>query len=258
MKMIRSGNPAEYENEAAVMSGLRHPNIVLCFGMTIDPLQHQLALVMEFCGGGTLGSILYSKKEILSTTDILNFASEIASGMAYLHGRGILHRDLKSDNILLDDKRKPKIADFGLARVKPNSVTATISPGGDYRWSAPEVIESAPHNQFADVYSYAMLLFELCYNLIPPVGSNMAEIYRFIVVNGSRPPLKPDPRLPTGLLKLIQDCWAQNANNRPVFSVVLSRLSEVGSAVETEKTEHAAQPAPGAEAQAQPGLAPGH
>jgi serine/threonine protein kinase len=52
-------------------------------------------LVMEFCGGGTLGSVLYSKKEILSTSDILHFASEIASGMAYLHSRGVLHRDLK-------------------------------------------------------------------------------------------------------------------------------------------------------------------
>eukprot|EP00002_Diphylleia_rotans_P026303 TRINITY_DN5233_c0_g1_i1.p1 TRINITY_DN5233_c0_g1~~TRINITY_DN5233_c0_g1_i1.p1 ORF type:complete len:486 (+),score=97.19 TRINITY_DN5233_c0_g1_i1:67-1524(+) len=117
----------EFQDEVAITSKLRHPNIVLFLGASVSP--PKLLMVTEFCRGGTLGKIRQSRR--LRSAEFLKVALNTALGLNYLHLREppIVHRDLKPDNILLDDSFNPKIADFGLAEYR----IQTGSTGGPLR-----------------------------------------------------------------------------------------------------------------------------
>ncbi len=108
------------------MSSLRHPNVVLLLAACPDP--PRLAIVMEFVGGGSLYSHIYITKSPLETQDMIKLMIDISRGLQYLHSINILHRDLKSKNVLLSSSPpncQAKLCDFGLARIRLESVTMT-------------------------------------------------------------------------------------------------------------------------------------
>ena len=137
------------------MEVLRHPNIVMFLGACTKP--PNFAIVLEYCEGGTLWSIL-QKNADLSWEERRNFALDTAKGMNYLHDRPtpILHRDLKSLNLLLDENKRIKLADFGWTKGLQNYMTGKI---GTYQWMAPEVVSSYQYTEKADVFSFAIILW---------------------------------------------------------------------------------------------------
>jgi len=146
----------EFMQEVSIMKRIRHKNIVQFIGAsTAKP---GLFLVVEYMENGSVHD--YLRKGPLPYADILKIALEVARGMDYLHRCHIIHRDLKTANLLIDKNGTVKIADFGVARVSDNNCCSTAETG-TYRWMAPEVIEHKPYNYKADVYSYAITLWEL-------------------------------------------------------------------------------------------------
>ena len=137
------------------MEALRHPNIVMFLGACTKP--PNFAIVLEYCEGGTLWSALQKSGELL-WEERRNFAIDTAKGMNYLHDRPtpILHRDLKSLNLLLDENRKVKLADFGWTKGLQNYMTGKI---GTYQWMAPEVVSSHQYTEKADVFSFGIILW---------------------------------------------------------------------------------------------------
>lgn len=107
---------AEFNNEVNMLAKYRHPNIVLMLGAITTP--PQLCLVMELVKEGTLFDLLHRKRTQLSENDKRKIAQQIVGVVAYLHRMGIVHRDIKSHNILLDKTYNIKLCDFGLARHK--------------------------------------------------------------------------------------------------------------------------------------------
>jgi tRNA A-37 threonylcarbamoyl transferase component Bud32 len=148
----------EFHREVAVVSKLRHPNIVLFLGAAIAPPRY--CLVFEFMENGTLTDLIRSRK---APIDFFRISKEIAMGMNYLHLCSIMHRDLKSGNVLLDTHGTVKISDFGLSCVLEigSASSELTAETGTYRWMAPEVIRHEPYSNKADVYSFGVVLWEM-------------------------------------------------------------------------------------------------
>jgi serine/threonine protein kinase len=215
--------------EIAVMCLVRHPNIVLLYGVitTEPPLQ----IIMEYCHGGSCFELLHQQRKIKPTwSQMLKMCLHVAVAMDYLHRFNpcIIHRDLKSLNILLDqpliDARSApitKVADFGLARMLDNQSAEPLTLGvGTNQWMAPEIVCGSRYDEKVDVYSFAMVLYEITCKKIPFLNEQPMELRR-LVLAGKRPDLSHmASQCPGCIRELIQVCWAGNARKRPPFKEV--------------------------------------
>ncbi|KAI4357766.1 hypothetical protein L6164_001694 [Bauhinia variegata] len=154
----------QFMNEIAILTRLRHRNLVSLYGCT-SRHSRGLLLVYEFIPNGTVGFHLRShlaKSRLLSWHIRLKIAVETATALAYLHASDIIHRDVKSNNILLDNYYCVKVADFGLSRLFPNDVThVSTAPQGTPGYVDPEYHQCYQLTSKSDVYSFGVVLVEL-------------------------------------------------------------------------------------------------
>ena len=185
-------------------------------------------IVMEYVSEGDLCSLIYHQK--LNPFEKTKIAFEIAEGMEFLHSKQVMHRDLKTSNILIQydpatSQPIPKIADFGYARVNTYSgMTAHI---GTVNYEAPEVIKGDSYDFKADVFSYGMILWEMLTSTLPYslLGNNIHSISNHII-NGVNLPFNPvngEEVSPT-LKDLIKKCWSPNPSDRDSFSEIIDKM----------------------------------
>jgi serine/threonine protein kinase len=148
----------------------------------------------------------------------VSIARDIADGIQYLHRSGILHRDIKSLNVLLSADGRAKLCDFGLATLRTLTTTTATASGrqalGTYAWCAPEIIISGvKHNEKSDVYSLGIIMWELLTCDVPFGDCDLAQITA-LLRNSDRPDI-PQP-LPSGFppayIELMKRCWHQVAS----------------------------------------------
>jgi tRNA A-37 threonylcarbamoyl transferase component Bud32 len=214
------GAKEEFIRETSIMANLRHSNIVQLRGVCLEP---HYCIVMEFMEKGALFNVLQDEAEILPWHPIRwQIAIDISRGLAYLHSLNILHRDLKSLNVLLNSDMHAKLTDFGLSKIKTEMIkTMTQGTLGTPRWVAPELIisdedsktQKREYTKKADMYSYGIILNEIASRQIP-----FAEVENEIVVlqkitQGKRPSIPKD--CPSGYAELITRCWSQRPEDRP-------------------------------------------
>ena len=221
--------------EVHALTKLRHPHIVQYLGCVISPPTY--CLVLEFCDAGDLYRALRMRTP---PTLLLRVAKAVAAGMAYLHKRQIMHRDLKSSNVLLDTAGGVKLTDFGVA-VQVDGATGFGSPTnefelscspltaqtGTYRWMAPEVARNEGYTKSADVFSYGMLLFELLTHQVPFADRPPLQAAVAIGIQDLRPQLPV--ATPKPLADLIAGCWSRRPIARPKFVGVLQALSDAAA-----------------------------
>merc|ERR1712137_895100 len=211
---------SEFRTEVALMSLLKHPCLVNIIGAgagTDGPF-----LVMEYVAKGDLYHILHESdsKDPISDDKICAWAMDIACGMQYLHSLGIIHRDLKSLNILVTHDDRCKIIDYGASRVNVDTnMTGNI---GTISWMAPEMFAgTGSYTEKVDVYSFAIVLYELVVREIPFVGENSFSL-PVQVAKGVR------PKIPKGVskkwTKLLAQCWHDKPSKRPSFGKILDIL----------------------------------
>eukprot|EP01124_Arcella_intermedia_P019157 TRINITY_DN2629_c0_g2_i1.p1 TRINITY_DN2629_c0_g2~~TRINITY_DN2629_c0_g2_i1.p1 ORF type:complete len:291 (-),score=51.26 TRINITY_DN2629_c0_g2_i1:75-947(-) len=145
--------------EIAILKSCRHPNLVSFIGIVEGSEKEGVQIVLEFLPGGDLGRLLFGKDHLGYYTRI-KISLDVACGMAYLHSRNIIFRDLKSENLLMDESGRVKICDFGFARTFSKRYRPTTQCGTD-EFMAPEIILGKPYDQSSDVFSYGMLIFEI-------------------------------------------------------------------------------------------------
>ncbi|KAK8461886.1 hypothetical protein SEVIR_1G110025v4 [Setaria viridis] len=126
----------DFAQEVYIMRKVRHRNVVQFIGASTR--QPNLYIVTDFMSGGSVYDYLHKKNSAFKLPEILRVATDISKGMNYLHQNNIIHRDLKTANLLMDENKVVKVADFGVARVKDQSGVMTAETG-TYRWMAPEV-----------------------------------------------------------------------------------------------------------------------
>ena len=155
----------------------------------------------------------------------LKIAKEAAKGMSYLHSKKLIHRDLKTDNLLVNEEWTCKIADFGISTVRP-TITREMTCVGTPVYMAPEVLSKNKYSEKADVFSFAILLWELFtgqrpYDTIEFRSMNQAQLMYQILELQARPSLDG---MYAPLQLLIEDCWNLDPRLRPSFSEILIRL----------------------------------
>ncbi|KAL4459784.1 hypothetical protein ABPG74_003310 [Tetrahymena malaccensis] len=211
----------EFVNECNAMEALRHPNIVLFLGACTEV--PNFSIVMEYCQRGSLWSLLQNHSVPLTWDDRRKIALDIAKGVFFLHSSKppIIHRDLKSLNVLVDDNFRCKLTDFGWTRVKPqnNYMTNKI---GTYQWMAPEVINTFYYTEKADVFSYSIILWEIA-SREPPYRGIKGDVVAEKVFSENLRPIIP-PSTPKFFSSLIQQCWEANPDNRPSFKEIVKYL----------------------------------
>ncbi|KAF7808851.1 LEAF RUST 10 DISEASE-RESISTANCE LOCUS RECEPTOR-LIKE PROTEIN KINASE-like 1.2 isoform X1 [Senna tora] len=159
----------QFMNEIQILTRLRHKNLVTLYGCTSHH-SHRLLLVYEYIPNGTVSSHLHgdlAKPAPLPWPIRMKIAIETASALAYLHASGIIHRDVKTNNILLDDNFCVKVADFGISRMSLNDVShVNTAPQGTMGYVDPEYLESYRLTDKSDVYSFGVVLVELISSLV--------------------------------------------------------------------------------------------
>ncbi|GAM19520.1 hypothetical protein SAMD00019534_026950 [Acytostelium subglobosum LB1] len=209
----------EFHREIELMKNLRHPNVLQFLGScTIPP---NICICTEYMPRGSLYSILHDAKVVLQWTLIRKMCLDAVKGVIYLHNSNpiILHRDLKSHNLLVDDNWKVKVADFGLSTIEQ---TATMTACGTPCWTAPEVLRNQRYTEKADVYSFAIVMWECATRMDPYAGMPPFQVIFAVGREGLRPPLPK--QCPPEFVKLITECWEENPLMRPSMENIMQRL----------------------------------
>ncbi|XP_061346017.1 serine/threonine-protein kinase STY17-like isoform X1 [Gastrolobium bilobum] len=222
----------EFAQEVYIMRKIRHKNVVQFIGACTRP--PNLCIVTEFMSRGSVYDFLHKQKGVFKLPSLLKVAIDVSKGMNYLHQNNIIHRDLKTANLLMDENELVKVADFGVARVQTQSGVMTAETG-TYRWMAPEVIEHKPYDQKADVFSFGIALWELLTGELPYSYLTPLQAAVGVVQKGLRPtiPKNTHPRLS----ELLQRCWQQDPVERPDFSEIIEILQQIAKEVDDEKTD---------------------
>ncbi|KAI3729442.1 hypothetical protein L6452_18100 [Arctium lappa] len=159
----------QFINEVEILAKLRHPNLVLLYGCT-SKQSHELLLVYEYIPNGTVADHLHGPRanpSLLTWPIRMKIAIETASALAYLHATEIIHRDVKTNNILLDHNFCVKVADFGLSRLLPTDVThVSTAPQGTPGYMDPQYHQRFQLTDKSDVYSFGVVLVELISSLV--------------------------------------------------------------------------------------------
>ncbi|KAL9242838.1 hypothetical protein vseg_016798 [Gypsophila vaccaria] len=211
-----------YKKEISIMGKLRHPNVLLFMGACYS--QERLAIVTEFLPRGSLFKILHRNNQMLDLRRRLRMALDVARGMNYLHRRNppIVHRDLKSSNLLVDKNWNVKVGDFGLSKLKNATFLTAKSGGGTPQWMAPEILRNELSNEKSDVFSFGVILWELMTVSIPWSSLNALQVVGVVGFMDRR--LDIPETIDPCISSLIKDCWQSKPELRPCFQDIIHRM----------------------------------
>ncbi|XP_057844246.2 putative wall-associated receptor kinase-like 11 [Cryptomeria japonica] len=229
----------EFINEIIILSHISHRNVVKMLGCFMES-QFPL-LVYEFVPNGTVFEHLHSTDKQLTWEQRRQIAIETAEAIAYVHlqaSQPIFHRDIKSSNILLDNTFTPKVADFGVSRLRPSDENhlSTVLPSGTPGYVDPEFVRSNQFTDKSDVFSFGVILVELLTGLMPllSVGESTCALYDHFLsaINDNRLNEILDPKVVKeeiqgqmeNMARLTKACLQMKAKARPSMREVVDEL----------------------------------
>ncbi|KAF9164571.1 hypothetical protein DFQ26_001267 [Actinomortierella ambigua] len=211
------------QQEVRLLDSLRDKHIIQFYGTTEH--EGRLVLVMEYAEGGSLEGVI--QDGLLDWPAKTRIAQEVVRGLAYIHHMGVLHRDLKSMNVLLTRHMEVKLCDFGLATVKVRSASkSTSSAKGTTRWMAPELFTARPkYSTKSDMFALAVVMWEMAANCTIPFQEQI-DNYTVIslIKNGEREELPDDT--PLSYRQWVERCWDQDPTKRPEASEMVTKDPE--------------------------------
>ncbi len=236
MDKMSDESEQEFTQETKIWFKLRHPNIAQLFGICVPPDPY--CMIMAYKKKGSLYKLLKSKESI-SWDARYRIAKDIVSALLYLHKKNILHRDLKSLNVLVskqEDQLRASLTDFGLSEIKQETATTTKvgteQSIGTLLWMAPELLKGSNCSQKSDIYAYGMLLWELASRKRPFKGKPSAVIPT-LIKDGNTPEIPTST--PPVFARLIKRCWDLNPKERPSVQDILKELIKASN-VSTSST----------------------
>eukprot|EP00041_Stephanoeca_diplocostata_P038888 m.1565248 g.1565248 ORF g.1565248 m.1565248 type:complete len:2437 (-) comp25287_c0_seq22:480-7790(-) len=245
----------DFEREVTLMQRLRHPQLLAFHGAGIRANGCPF-IVIQHMSSGALSDVLASDTP-LTCSQRIAMALEVALGLRYLHSLAIMHRDVKSDNCLVDDTLHVKLSDLGTSREEPGSqapaqvpfspfltqappqpspsVRKTLTHGlGTALWMAPELFAGAGYDRKIDVYAFGVVQWELLTRALPWEHLRTATAYatfvsavQTAVLAGERPRIPADTDFADAFVQLMHRCWAQDASDRPQFADVVTDLQSI-------------------------------
>ncbi|XP_020534123.1 serine/threonine-protein kinase STY13 isoform X3 [Jatropha curcas] len=229
-----------FRQEVAVWHKLTHPNVTKFVGASMGTSNLKVpakdgqtsfpsracCVVVEYLPGGTLKQYLIrNRRRKLAYKVVIQIALDLSRGLSYLHSKKIVHRDVKTENMLLDAHRTLKIADFGVARVEAQNPRDMTGETGTLGYMAPEVLDGKPYNRRCDVYSFGICLWEIYCCDMPYPDLSFADVSSAVVRQNLRPEI---PRCcPSSLASIMRKCWDANPEKRPEMSDVVRMLENI-------------------------------
>ncbi|XP_010917790.1 serine/threonine-protein kinase 52 [Elaeis guineensis] len=233
-----------FQQEVAVWHKLKHPNVTKFIGASMGTSDLRIpqnnatgndhgslparacCVVVEYLAGGSLKKYLIkNRRKKLAYKIVIQLALDLARGLSYLHSKKIVHRDVKTENMLLDTQQNLKIADFGVARVEAQNPKDMTGETGTLGYMAPEVLEGKPYNHRCDVYSFGICLWEIYCCDMPYPDLSFVEVSSAVVRQNLRPEI---PRCcPSSLANIMRRCWDANPDKRLEMDEVVKLLEAI-------------------------------
>ncbi len=228
----------DFRQEIELLGNLHHPNIlrILC-ASTVAP---NLCFVCEFMARGSLFDVIRKSPGLLTWDRRMTILLQMCEGLAYLHAERVVHRDLKSMNILVAEDWSVRVADFGISRLQHTTFLTTQHIAGSPAWMAPEVLRGERSSEKVDVYAFGTILWELVTLAIPWKGSSYADLVRTVGMEGKKLPWPQGaPGCPPQLQALFARCCDHTPASRPAFPAIAATLREIISSDSNQKKTEA-------------------
>ncbi|KAF8339465.1 kinase-like domain-containing protein [Amanita rubescens] len=237
--LYRSDNNTQaFCREALMWGTLKHKSVLPLLGIYEfdDGKESQFFLVSPYMANGTLAQ--WRKEMNPSISEMERHILEVAKGIEYIHSEGVVHGDLRGENVLLDSDLHVQIADFGLTRL--SDATNTRSGAKHLNFAAPELFglsedsgdddsdDVPPRTQMSDVYAFGCLYYEIHYDNIPFAGKQELQIMA-LVFRDKRPPRLDEPSFSDEAWSVIQRCWVREASKRPSMTDIVESISQFAS-----------------------------
>ena len=213
----------EVRNEILTMATLRHPKITLLLGICRKP--PNICIVMECCKI-SLFSLLHKSSVDLPLAQRLRIARDIANAYSFMHASGVVHRDLKSHNILLMEGNQVKLCDFGLTRYKADLNKGSMQYSGTPAYMALELFQKKGYDETVDVFAFGTLLWELVSRQVPYEGLDPDLIKKKLLEGGA---LAIPYNCPAEVAALINSCRSNVPDKRPSFEQILEVLEKAAA-----------------------------
>ena len=218
IKMLRddiAGDPeavARFVNESRAVSMLSHPNIVAIHDVSVET-GHKY-LVMEYIDGVSLRAYM-DKRGALPAKEIISYTEQILSALVHAHSKGVVHRDIKPQNIMLLKDGTVKVMDFGIAKL-PDSDTAAISDKtvGTVYYISPEQAQDSASDARSDLYSLGVMMYEMSTGKLPFDDESPISVVLMHMHDKPTPPHRVDPSIPRGLEQIILYSMEKNPAKR--------------------------------------------
>ena len=211
-----TSDPSEKErfyHEARATAALTHQNIAIIY--EIGEHEDQVFFAMEYVEGKTLKQLIEKESDSLSIRKVLDIAIQVCEGLAAAHEKGIVHRDIKSDNIMLTPKGQVKIMDFGLAKLKGASkLTKDGSTLGTAAYMSPEQAQGEDVDQRSDIFSFGIVLYELLTCHLPFRGEHHAALLYSIVNEDPQPIARFNEKVSQNLERIISKALSKDKDER--------------------------------------------
>lgn len=201
---------SKFRGEAQAVAGLSHPNIVSIYDVGEDQGMHYI--VMEFVEGITLKRYIEEKGK-LSVKEACSIALQIAAGLEAAHGNGIIHRDIKPQNILISRDGMAKVTDFGIAKAATSN-TITSNAMGSVHYISPEQARGGFSDEKSDIYSLGITLYEMLAGTVPFTGESTVAIALAHVQEEATPLAAMDATIPKGLSDIVAKCMQKKGDLR--------------------------------------------
>ncbi|MCJ7459415.1 MAG: protein kinase [candidate division Zixibacteria bacterium] len=232
---------ARFIQEAQSASALNHPNVTTIHGIEESP--EGLFIAMEYIEGKTLKRIV--EEETLSIKKVLDIGIQTCEGLALAHEKGIVHRDIKSDNIMVTFRGQVKIMDFGLAKLKgATKLTQTGSTLGTLAYMSPEQAQGEEVDQRSDIFSFGVILYELLTGKLPFAGEHQAAVIYSIINEYPQPVVRYNNQVSAKLEDMVFKALAKDKEERYQHAdELLADLRRERKSLEYVKTAVTTQPA---------------
>jgi serine/threonine protein kinase len=223
---------AEFDNEIAKLEQIRHPNIIQLLAVHRKP--PALSLITELVEGGSFFQLLHARHQFTSASgpisevqfsDAMQIMESTAVALTFLHARGMIHRDVKSHNILLSPHLEVKLCDFGLARMRSELMTGAMQFAGTPCYMAPEIFRQQRYCDKVDVFAFGTTLWEAMAQDLPFANLEAPEIKEKVLMGQM---LQFPGSTPRKVQALTQACWILDQDTRPMMKEVLIQIRDCG------------------------------